>query len=305
MQHLVIATRESQLAICQAEWVKQRLQFYHPQLTIALLGITTLADQRLDVSLTDIGGKGLFVKELEEALLDKRADIAVHSMKDVPMTLPKGLCLPVICEREEARDVFVAQHYHSIAELPRGAALGTASARRQTQLCALRSDLNIKPLRGNIHTRLNRLEQGDFDAIILAAAGLKRVGETKYIRSYLSIEESLPAAGQGALGIECRDDDKAIQNLISPLLHKLSYFSVTAERALCRYLNGGCQVPLGAYANIHEGVLFLRGLVANRDGTKLLRAHHQGSLDQAEHIGYIVGESLKQQGADKILQEFN
>ncbi len=304
-RHIVIATRESPLALCQAEIIKTQLQLHHPHLSVDLLGITTQADKRLDVKLIEIGGKGLFVKELEEALLDGRADIAVHSMKDMPMMLPEGLVLPVICQREEPRDVFVSNRYRSLAELPTGATLGTSSLRRQTQLMALRHDIEFNMLRGNINTRLQRLDDGAFDAIILAAAGLKRLGLGSRISSYLSAEQVLPSAGQGALGIECRQDDQHTIDLISPLNDTVTSQCVSAERALCRRIGGGCSVPVAAYAQVHHNELHLRGLVANRDGTRILRAHLTGSADHADSIGTRVAEELIQQGAEKILRTFN
>lgn len=304
-RHLIIATRESPLALKQTESIKALLQAKHPHLSIDFLGITTEGDKRLDTVLTEIGGKGLFVKELEEALYDGRADIAVHSMKDVPMQLPPGLCIPVIGEREEPRDAFVSNDYKSLGELPRGAKLGTSSLRRQTQLRAIRSDIEMMDLRGNINTRLKRLDQGDFDAIILAGAGLKRMQMADRIQYYLSIDESLPAAGQGALGIECREEDAATMALIAPLNHEKSHACVIAERAVCRYLGGGCKVPVAAYAQIHHHVMTLRGLVANRAGTRLLTAQILGDPEHAESMGTRVGEELMQQGAEKILREFN
>lgn len=301
-RHLTIATRESPLAMRQAELIKAMLIAHYPHLTIDFLGITTQADKRLDIVLADIGGKGLFVKELEEALLEGRADIAVHSMKDVPMDLPDGLCLPVITKREEPRDVFVSNDYESLAQLPSGAAVGTSSLRRQTQLRALRSDLDYRSLRGNIHTRLNRLDKGDYAAIILAAAGLKRMQLGARIRSYLSVEESLPAPGQGALGIECRADDEAMIALIAPLNDVITQNCVNAERAQCRRLGGGCRAPVAAYAQIQHGVLTLRGVVANPSGIQILRAEQSGSPQQADSIGLRVAEELLQQGAATILQ---
>ncbi|EKD70616.1 MAG: hypothetical protein ACD_46C00478G0001 [uncultured bacterium] len=304
-RHLIIATRESPLALQQTEWVRTKLQQIHPHLSVEILGITTQADKMLDITLRQIGGKGLFVKELEDALLNGRADIAVHSMKDVPMELPPGLALPVICEREEPRDVFVSNQYDSFMQLPRSALVGTASLRRQTQLRALRSDLDYQDLRGNINTRLKRLDDGHFDAVILAGAGLKRMGFVNRIRAYFSTKESLPAAGQGALGLECREDDETIKTLIMPLNHAITHDCVIAERAVCRYLNGGCQIPIAAYAEIHKHQLHLRALVANRDGTRILRATHEGLPAHAESIGTRVGEELMQQGAEKILREFH
>lgn len=303
-RHLIIATRESPLALSQAESIKTALLKIHPQLSVELLGITTQADKLLDVTLNAIGGKGLFVKELEEALLDGRADIAVHSMKDVPMDLPEGLCLPVIGKREDARDAFVSNQFSSLAQLPNNASLGTSSLRRQTQIHAIRPDINMLNLRGNINTRLKRLDADEFDALILAAAGLNRMHLHSRIRSYLSIEVSLPAAGQGALGIECRQDDEKLLTLIAALNDDITHTCVTAERALCKRLGGGCQVPVAAYAQIHHQELILRGLVANRHGTRLLRAQLSGNPHQAEAIGLRVAEELLQQGAEKILREF-
>jgi hydroxymethylbilane synthase len=303
-RHLTIATRESPLAMRQAESIKKLLEQTHPSLRVELLGMTTQADRRLDVLLTEIGGKGLFVKELEEALLDRRADIAVHSIKDMPMELPPGLCLPVIGKREEPRDAFVSNQYASLLQLPRGAAVGTSSLRRQTQLRALRPDVDYQMLRGNMNTRLQRLDQGDFAAIILAGAGLQRLGLSERVRQYFSVEQSLPAAGQGALGIECREGDVAILDLIMPLDDSLTHDCVIAERAVCRQLNGGCKVPVAAYAHIQHGVLKLEGLVANRDGTRILRARREGAPREADSIGTRVGEELLQQGAGKILEEF-
>jgi hydroxymethylbilane synthase len=278
---------------------------------VDLLGITTQADKRLDVVLTEIGGKGLFVKELEEALLDGRADIAVHSMKDVPMDLPPGLSLPVIGERDDPRDAFVSNEYafvsneySSLMQLPNGAVIGTSSLRRQTQIRALRNDIELRNLRGNINTRLQRLDNGDFDAVILAAAGLKRMDFGNRIRAYLSAEQSLPSAGQGALGIECREDDDATYALIAPLNHDITQTCVEAERALCRRIGGGCKVPVAAFAQIHRGVLTLRGLVSNHDGTRILRVHLEGEPKNANSIGTRAADELIQQGAAKILKEF-
>lgn len=303
-RHLIIATRQSPLALKQSEWVKTQLQKIYPHLAVDFLGITTQADKMLEMSLTQIGGKGLFIKELEEALLQNRADIAVHSMKDVPMDLPPGLSMPVICVRDEVRDVLVSNLYSSLGTLPNDASIGTSSLRRETQLKALRSDLTIRLLRGNVNTRLARLDQGDFDALILAGAGLKRLDLGNRIRSYFSVEEILPAAGQGALGIECKSDDDAIQKLIAPLNDPATNACVTAERAICRHLEGGCSVPIGAYGEIHHGVLHVRGLVANRSGMKILRAKNAGDPKNAEEVGARVAEELLQRGAKKILAEF-
>lgn len=303
-RHITIATRESPLALRQTEWVRDRLQEIYPNLTIDFLGITTQGDKRLDVMMKEIGGKGLFVKELEEALLDKRADIAVHSMKDVPMELPPGLILPVICKREDPRDVFVSIKYKSLMQLPHGARVGTASLRRQTQLRALRADLDFVLLRGNINTRLAKLDKGEYDAIILAAAGLKRMDFGARITTYFSAEEILPAAGQGALGIECRQDDESTIAIIAALNDTITQSCVEAERALCRRLEGGCQVPIAAYAQIHHGILHLRGLVASEDSIRILRVRHDGNPALADNIGIRAANELLQQGAEKIIKSY-
>jgi hydroxymethylbilane synthase len=300
---LIIATRESPLALWQANWVKQQLERIHPELSIRLLGLTTQADKMLDTPLFQIGGKGLFVKELEEALLDKRADIAVHSIKDMPMVLPQGLCMPVMCEREDPLDVVVSSQFHSIEDLPMGAIVGTSSLRRQCQLHAWRRDLKIVNLRGNVNTRLQKLDRGDFAAIILAAAGLKRLGLEKRIQSFLNTEQLLPAVGQGVLGIECRQDDTFIQELIAPLDHALTHYCVVAERAMCTRLGGGCQVPIASYAEIKNDTILLRGLVGKVDGTLILRAQQTGVLQDAEKIGLYVAETLLAQGAEEILKD--
>ena len=301
---LIIATRESPLALCQAELIKTALQQLHPQLTIELLGITTKADRMLDVNLVTIGGKGWFVKELEEALLDGRADIAVHSMKDVPMELPPGLLLPVMTEREDVRDAFVANHVASLNDLPAGAKVGTSSLRRQTQLAALRPDLIFDSLRGNINTRLKRLDEGRYDAIILASAGLRRMFFNDRITEHLSVTACLPAAGQGALGIECRAEDENTKALIAGLNHAETADCVNAERALCRHLGGGCQVPVAAFATLEEDTIYLRGLVANQSGSILLKDEGRAPRAQANQLGIQVAESLILQGARAILDSF-
>lgn len=302
-RQVIIATRQSPLALQQAEWVKERLQFYHPGLMVELMGTTTEGDILIDVPLRTVGGKGLFVKALEAHLLAGRADIAVHSMKDVPMDLPKGLSVPVVCEREDPHDVFVSRQCPSFAALPQGGTIGTSSLRRQSQLCALRPDVCMEDLRGNLHTRLQRLAEGRYDGIVLAAAGLKRLGLAQHIRAYFSIEESLPAAGQGALGIECREDDTWVQAIIGPLQHQATFACVRAEREACQRLGGGCTAPIAAYAAIKQGRLWLHGLVGKRDGTQILRASAQGGLDFAAEIGHRVAEELIKQGAEKLLQE--
>lgn len=304
-RHLVIATRESPLALKQTEIIRDKLLKTHPQLAISILGITTLADKRLDVSLDKIGGKGLFVKELEEALLNGRADIAVHSMKDVPMDLPPGLILPVIDNRADPRDVFISNDYAALRQLPHGSTVGTSSLRRQIQLQLLRPDIELRDLRGNVNTRLSKLDRGDYAAIVLAAAGVQRIGLAHRIQHYFSTEEVIPAAGQGALGIECREDDPATIAVIADLNDPASADCVIAERALCRRLNGGCQTPIGSFAKLHQDHLTLHGLVANQGGSKIIRASHTGHRKEADAIGQHVAELLLNQGAEKILQEFH
>ncbi|HBO2124493.1 hydroxymethylbilane synthase [Pseudomonas aeruginosa] len=297
-----IATRQSALALWQAEYVKARLEQAHPGLTVTLLPMTSRGDKLLDAPLAKIGGKGLFVKELETALLEGAADIAVHSMKDVPMDFPEGLGLYTICEREDPRDAFVSNTYASLEQLPAGSVVGTSSLRRQAQLLARRPDLQIRFLRGNVNTRLAKLDAGEYDAIILAAAGLIRLGFESRIRSSINVDDSLPAGGQGAVGIECRTADSDLQALLEPLHHTDTALRVTAERALNKRLNGGCQVPIACYA-IREGdQLWLRGLVGQPDGTQLLRAEGRAPLAEAEALGVRVAEDLLEQGAEAILE---
>jgi len=303
-QQFIITTRESPLALRQTEWVKNKLSELHPELSIELLGVTTRADKLLSISLSEVGGKGLFVKELEEALLAGRAQLAVHSMKDMPMDFPPGLGVPVICEREEVRDVLVSNQYSSLEDLPPGARVGTSSLRRQSQLRALRPDLTLESLRGNVNTRLARLDQGDFDALILAAAGLKRLGLEQRITSFISIDQILPAVGQGALALECREGDVLTETVIAPLNHAATFACVSAERALCKQLGGGCQVPVAAYAELLNGRLDLRGLVGSVDGKTILQARRQAAVVEAENLGAQVAGDLLEQGADKILREF-
>lgn len=299
---LRIATRQSKLALWQANYIKQQLLQRHPDLTIDFLPLTTTGDIRLETSLSKIGGKGLFVKELEQALLDERADIAVHSMKDVPKDLPTELAIPVICKREDPRDVLVANNYKTIAELPQGAVIGTSSLRRTAQLHALRPDLVIRSMRGNVDTRIQRLDEGNYDAIILAAAGLIRLGLEKRICEFIAPENCLPAVGQGALGIECRRADQEILQLISVLNDPVTHVCVRAERAMNNQLGGGCQVPIAGYAKlINETHLVLQGLVGKSDGSVILRAGAQGAVVDAETVGQQVAQDLLAQGAAEIL----
>lgn len=298
---LRIATRKSALALWQAHYVKSRLEALYPGLTVELVPMVSRGDKILDVPLAKVGGKGLFVKELEHALLEGEADIAVHSMKDVPMDFPEGLGLAVICEREDPRDAFVSHAYASLDDLPKGAVVGTSSLRRQCQLLAKRPDLQIKFLRGNVQTRLQKLDDGEYDAIILAAAGLIRLELSDRIRSFIEPEVSLPAGGQGAVGIECRMADERVLKLIAPLHHQLTAERVLAERAMNRRLEGGCQVPIGCYAEHQADGLWLRGLVGDPDGSLLLVDDIKGPASEAEALGVTLAERLLARGADKIL----
>jgi len=302
---LRIATRKSPLALWQAEFVKSQLQRYHPRLKIELVTMTTKGDKLLDTPLAKIGGKGLFVKELETAMLQDLADIAVHSMKDVPMEFPEGLCLSVICEREDSSDAFVSSHFGTLAELPENAVIGTSSLRRQCQIRAHFPTLQVKELRGNVNTRLSKLDAGEYDAIILASAGLMRLGMADRITQRLPTSISLPAGGQGAVGIECRSNDTRMQELIAPLHHLESAICVRAERAANKHLQGGCQVPIACFAELSDnGVkVNLRGLVGSVDGSRILRAHATGNADNPEKLGIQVAKDLLSQGAGKLLAE--
>ncbi|MGB0446096.1 MAG: hydroxymethylbilane synthase [Pseudomonadales bacterium] len=301
MTTLRIATRESQLALWQAEFIKAELERHHPGLQVELLGMKTKGDIILDVPLAKVGGKGLFVKELEQAMLDDRADIAVHSMKDVPMEFPDGLGLAIICDREDPTDAFVSNQYTSLDDLPEGAKVGTSSLRRQLQIKAARPDLTLLDLRGNVNTRLAKLDNGDYDAIILASAGLLRLNFAERIRSRLPIELSLPAGGQGAVGVECRTNDARTRALLAPLHHKDTADRVLAERALNRRLEGGCQVPIACFAELQGDNLYLRGLVGDPSGKTVLRAEVTGPRAKAEQLGVQVAEMLLDQGAGAIL----
>ncbi len=298
-----IATRKSPLALWQAEEVGRRLQALHPGLEIELLRMVTQGDKVLDSPLSKIGGKGLFVKELEQGLLEGRADIAVHSMKDVPMELPEGLHLPVILEREDPRDAFVSNRYAGIEALPADARVGTASLRRECQLRSRMPGLRILNLRGNVNTRLAKLDDDEFDAIILAASGLKRLGFEARIAQRIDTAISLPAAGQGAIGVECRAGDERVEQLIQGLDHAPTRHRVRAERAMNTRLNGGCQVPIGGYAEIEGETLYLRGLVGRPDGGLIHRAEARAPLAEAESLGTTVAEDLLAQGADRILAD--
>ncbi len=299
---ITIATRKSPLAMWQAEHVKARLELAHPGIDVILMGMSTQGDKILDTPLAKIGGKGLFVKELEQGMLEGRADIAVHSMKDVPVAFPDGLHLPIIMEREDPRDAFVSNKFESIDALPEGAVVGTSSLRRQCQLSNKRPDLVIRPLRGNVNTRLAKLDNDDYDAIILASAGLIRLGFESRIRNFIPVEFSLPAIGQGAIGIECRIDDETVNALLKPLHDEATEICVLAERAMNNRLEGGCQVPIGGHAILDGDSLFLRGLVGSVDGKEIIHADLTGKSSDSEAIGTQVAETLLSKGADKILK---
>ncbi len=300
---ITIASRESALAMWQAHHVRQQLQALYPQLEINILGMTTTGDQILDSPLARIGGKGLFVKELEQALADGRADIAVHSMKDVPMVLPEGFILVATGEREDPRDAFVSNRFRNLEDLPAGSVVGTSSLRRQCQIQARFPSFRIESLRGNVQTRLRKLDEGQYAAIILAAAGLKRLALSDRITALLPTGQSLPAVGQGALGIECRAGRDDLVDLLAPLNHPDTAACVAAERAMSRALAGSCQVPLGGYAEISAGKLGLRGFVSSVDGVRMVRAEVAGKPEDAEMLGKELAQRLIGMGADKILAE--
>ena len=325
---LIIGTRGSKLALWQAEWVKSELQRLRPGLEVELNKIKTTGDKILDVPLAKVGGKGLFVKEIEEALLSGGADLAVHSMKDVPTDFPEGLLLPVICRREDPRDAFIRSQKSEVRsqkfkDLPNGSVIGTSSLRRACQLLSLRPDLKIEQLRGNLDTRLRKLDEGQFDAIILAAAGVKRLGWADRITEIIPMEISLPAIGQGAIGIECRTNDDSINSLISPLNHSETSVCVRAERAFLKKLEGGCQVPIAAHARLisqkseenssqelnsslithHSSLLVMDGLVGSITGDRIVRGHIEGSAGDAESIGTSLAEDILSRGAKEILDE--
>lgn len=302
---LVIASRESRLAMWQADHVRCALHKLYPSCDVKILGMTTRGDQILDRTLSKVGGKGLFVKELENALADGRADLAVHSLKDVPMELPEGFALSTIMEREDPRDAFVSSQYDSLAALPPGSVVGTSSLRREAMLRIRYPELVVKPLRGNLDTRLAKLDRGDYAAIILAAAGLKRLGLGDRIRSLLDPADSLPAAGQGALGIEIRADRADLAAWLAPLHHEHTAAAVEAERMVSRALGGSCEVPLAAYATWHDGALHLRGVVATPDGQRVLSAQASApapTTGAALELGREVASQLEAQGALEIVR---
>lgn len=298
---LVIASRESALAMWQARHIQSLLQVLYPQTQVEILGMTTTGDQILDSPLARIGGKGLFVKELEQALADGRADLAVHSMKDVPMHLPNGFIMAATGEREDPRDAFVSNQFANLAALPAGSVVGTSSLRRQSQLQARFPHLKIESLRGNLQTRLRKLDEGQYAAIILAAAGLKRLGLEARIADLIDPEDSIPAVGQGALGIEISAARTDLLPLLAPLNHADTACCVEAERGMSRALAGSCTVPLGAYAEKHGDLIHIRGFVASVDGREMLRESLTGSPHNAEQLGQQLAQKLVERGADKIL----
>jgi len=300
---LVIGTRGSQLALWQAEWVQAQLKQMAPHLSVALKRIQTSGDKIQDVPLAKVGGKGLFVKEIEEALLRKEIDLAVHSMKDLPADLPNGLCIICIPEREDPRDALLTRDGKNLDALPQGARVGTSSLRRQSQLLHARPDLQIEMLRGNVDTRLRKLQENQFDAIVLAASGLRRLGWDAHITECLPLSVSLPAIGQGALGIEGREDDSFVRDLVAKLEHQPTRVTVTAERALLKRLEGGCQVPIAGHAVLQGAGITLEGLVASLDGKRYVRYALGGEISEAESIGIKVAEELLDRGAQPILQE--
>lgn len=302
-QPLRIATRKSPLALWQAEHIRHRLEALHPHLRVELVPMSTRGDKILDTPLAKVGGKGLFVKELETALLEDRADLAVHSMKDVPVAFPDGLGMTVICAGEDPRDAFVSPRFARLDELPHGAIVGTSSLRRQCQLRARRPDLQVRDLRGNVNTRLAKLDAGEYDAILLAAAGLQRLGMAERIRQALPVDVSLPANGQGVLAIESRLADHQTLALLAPLDDADSRDRVLAERAMNRALQGGCQVPIGAHAVLDGDQLWLRGLVGSPDGSELLQDEIRGPRQQAEALGETLARRLLAAGADRILAQ--
>ncbi len=301
LSELRIATRSSPLALWQAEEVSRQLGEHYPHLKVTLVQMKTRGDKLLDAPLAKVGGKGLFVKELETGMLEGRADIAVHSMKDVPVSFPTGLELGLIMAREDPRDAFVSNKYASLGDMPEGALVGTSSLRRQTQIRERYPRLKIDWLRGNVNTRLRKLDDGEYDAIILASAGLKRLGFHSRIKAAIEPELCLPAIGQGVLGIETRCGDDTVRQLLAPLGDAETTSLITAERALNKTLNGGCQVPIAGHAIFQQNEIYLRGLVGEPDGSRILRAEIRGKAENAEQLGILLAEDLISQGADSIL----
>ena len=303
MKTLKIATRNSPLALWQAEYVKKQLTEIHSDLEVELVSMQTEGDRFLDAPLVAVGGKGLFIKELEQALLNGDADIAVHSMKDVTIDLPDDLALPVIMERADTRDVFISNNYQQLEDVPDGSIIGTSSLRRQSQINALPSSFDIKDLRGNVGTRLRKLDDGEYDAIILAAAGIKRLGISERITQLIPASVILPAIGQGAIGIECRAGDTVVHELIAPLNDHDTSVCVQTERAFSRRLYGGCQLPIAGQATITGNEISLTGLVARVDGSEVVKAKQKGGVADIDEIGITLAEILLERGGDEILKE--
>jgi len=299
---LRIGTRGSRLALAQSEWVRAKVKARHPDVKVELVRITTKGDKILDSPLSKIGSKGLFVKEIEDALFRKEVDIAVHSMKDLPTELPDYLHLPIFPEREDPHDALISIESRTLGDLPEGSSIGTSSLRRSAQLLHLRSDLDVVPLRGNVDTRLRKLESGNLQAIILAVAGLRRLGLSAKISQIFSLDELLPAIGQGALGLELRKDDEKVWELLRFLNHETTEATIKAERAFLKELGGGCQVPIAAYGRLYGDGLILKGIVAELDGTRVLRDGVRGERDKPEDIGVTLAERLLSAGADQILE---
>lgn len=302
-KEIKIGSRKSPLALWQANWVRDNLLKRFSDITVTIIKITTSGDKFLDAPLSEVGGKGLFVKEIEEALLDHHVDIAVHSMKDVPNTLPDNLSIAAITEREDPRDVLISKKNTPLKNLPQGACVGTSSLRRQAQLLKFRPDLQIIPLRGNVGTRIDKLENHDFDAIVLAAAGVKRLNMEHKITEYIDTDICLPATGQGALGLETRTDDTDILRFIKDFDHHKTHIAVAAERVVLNKLQGGCQIPIGAYGEINEEKIKLAAIVASIDGKQFIKESNITSVDNAEQLGLEIAEKLLSNGADKIIQE--
>lgn len=300
-----IATRKSPLALWQANFVKQQLETFHLSLVVELVPMVTQGDVLLESPLSKIGGKGLFVKQLEQAIMNGQADIAVHSIKDIPAVFPQGLTLSTVCQRDEMRDALISNQYQHLDELPHGAVVGTSSLRRQCQLRARYPHLQIKDLRGNVGTRLTKLDNQEYDAIILAAVGLKRLGLQNRIKQYIDTDLILPAVGQGAIGIESRADDKTLSELLAPLEDKNSRICIEAERAMNLALQGGCQVPIACLSQLENDSLTLRGLVGRIDGSEMIKAEITGHSNQAEALGRQLADNLLAQGAKAILAELN
>ena len=300
---IIIGSRGSQLALWQANWVKSQLENLHSNADISIRVITTSGDKITDVPLSKIGGKGLFVKEIEEALMAKEIDLAVHSMKDVPIEIPSQLEISIITKRENPLDALISKNGKKLADLPQGATIGTSSLRRSSQLLNHRNDFKIHPLRGNVDTRLKKVEEGKYDAILLASAGLNRLGWSNRITEEISHEIIIPAMGQGALGIETRLGDTKTYNFISSLNHEQTNYEVSAERALVGKLDGGCQVPIGSYAKIENNLITLKGLVASLDGKIIHKSEIVGPIEDAINIGQDLGEELLKMGANEILEK--